>query len=52
VVIASQLGSLHRYPLTLVAGVLREPLLNFVVLVAVAKTARYFAVVAFTFGWI
>jgi membrane protein YqaA with SNARE-associated domain len=39
-------------PLTLVAGVLREPLLNFVVLVAVAKTARYFAVVALTYGWI
>jgi membrane protein YqaA with SNARE-associated domain len=33
-------------PLTIVAGVLREPLPVFVVLVAVAKTARYVAVVA------
>ncbi|MDH6232857.1 membrane protein YqaA with SNARE-associated domain [Mesorhizobium soli] len=33
-------------PLTLVAGVLREPLWSFVLLVALAKTARYVAVVA------
>jgi membrane protein YqaA with SNARE-associated domain len=33
-------------PLTLVAGVLREPLWSFVTLVSVAKTARYFAVAA------
>jgi membrane protein YqaA with SNARE-associated domain len=38
-------------PLTIVAGVLREPLPVFVLLVGVAKTARYFAVVALTFGW-
>jgi membrane protein YqaA with SNARE-associated domain len=38
-------------PLTIVAGVLREPLPIFVLLVAVAKTARYFAVAALSFGW-
>ena len=38
--------------LTVVAGVLRESLLVFVVLVAIAKTARYLAVWALTYGWI
>ncbi|QRM34647.1 YqaA family protein [Microvirga sp. VF16] len=38
-------------PLTIVAGVLREPLPIFIVIVAVAKTARYFAVAGLTFGW-
>lgn len=33
-------------PLTLVAGVLREPLWSFIALVSVAKTARYVAVAA------
>ena len=34
-------------PLTIMAGVLRERLLTFVVLVAIAKTGRYLAVAAF-----
>lgn len=38
-------------PLTIVAGVLREPFPVFLAIVAVAKTARYFAVAAMTFGW-
>jgi membrane protein YqaA with SNARE-associated domain len=38
-------------PLTIVAGVLREPLPVFLLLVATAKTARYLAVVAITQGW-
>jgi membrane protein YqaA with SNARE-associated domain len=38
-------------PLTIVAGVLREPLPIFLLLVATAKTARYLAVVAITQGW-
>lgn len=38
-------------PLTIVAGVLREPFPIFLALVALAKTARYFAVAAVTFGW-
>jgi membrane protein YqaA with SNARE-associated domain len=38
-------------PLTIVAGVLREPFSVFFALVALAKTARYFAVAAITFGW-
>jgi membrane protein YqaA with SNARE-associated domain len=38
-------------PLTIVAGVLREPLPVFLLLVAVAKTARYLAVVAIAQGW-
>jgi membrane protein YqaA with SNARE-associated domain len=37
-------------PLTLVAGVLREPLLTFVILVAIAKTARYLVLAAATLG--
>jgi membrane protein YqaA with SNARE-associated domain len=39
-------------PLTIVAGVLREPLPIFILLVAVAKTARYLAVGALSLGWI
>jgi len=38
-------------PLTIIAGILREPLPVFIVLVALAKTARYFAVAALSFGW-
>ena len=38
-------------PLTIVAGVLREPFPIFLAIVAVAKAARYFAVAALTFGW-
>lgn len=39
-------------PLTLAAGILREPLLTFVLLVAVAKTVRYVTVVAVTSNFI
>lgn len=38
-------------PLTLAAGVLREPLWSFLVLVSIAKTARYVAVAAITAGF-
>src|SRR5215217_4220478 len=38
-------------PLTIVAGVLREPFPVFLVLVAVAKVGRYVAVAAITLGW-
>jgi membrane protein YqaA with SNARE-associated domain len=38
-------------PLTIVAGVLREPFPVFLALVILAKTARYFAVAAIAFGW-
>ncbi len=38
-------------PLTVVAGALREPLLSFVILVAIAKIARYLAVFAVTTGF-
>lgn len=38
-------------PLTIVAGVLREPFPVFLVLVAIAKTVRYVAVAAVTLGW-
>lgn len=37
-------------PLTVIAGVLREPLLSFVILVAIAKTGRYLAILALTTG--
>jgi membrane protein YqaA with SNARE-associated domain len=39
-------------PLTIVAGVMREPLRVFVPLVALAKTGRYLAVGALSLGWI
>jgi len=38
-------------PLTIVAGILREPFPVFLALVAVAKAARYVAVAAITLGW-
>ena len=38
-------------PLTIVAGVLREPFPVFLALVAIAKTTRYIAVAAVTLGW-
>jgi membrane protein YqaA with SNARE-associated domain len=38
-------------PLTLVAGVLREPLSVFIALVAIAKTARYLIVAGLSLGW-
>ncbi|GEO14546.1 YqaA family protein [Microvirga aerophila] len=38
-------------PLTVVAGVLREPLPVFIALVAVAKTARYLIVGGASLGW-
>jgi membrane protein YqaA with SNARE-associated domain len=38
-------------PLTIVAGVLREPFPVFLVLVAIAKFGRYLAVAAITQGW-
>ena len=39
-------------PLTVIAGVLREPLWSFVLLVAIAKTARYVAVAAIASSWL
>jgi membrane protein YqaA with SNARE-associated domain len=38
-------------PLTIVAGVLRKPFPVFLLLVAVAKTACYLAVIAIAQGW-
>lgn len=38
-------------PLTLVAGVLRVPFIQFLVLVAIAKTARYAVIVAIAAGF-
>jgi membrane protein YqaA with SNARE-associated domain len=37
-------------PLTVIAGVLREPLWVFVILVGIAKTARYIALTLITLG--
>lgn len=39
-------------PLTVVAGILKEPLVSFIVLVAIAKTVRYIVVAALTLQWI
>lgn len=39
-------------PLTLAAGVLREPLWSFLLLVSFAKTARYLTVAAITLNWL
>lgn len=37
-------------PLTVAAGVLREPFLNFLILVSIAKTGRYVVLAAITSG--
>jgi membrane protein YqaA with SNARE-associated domain len=37
-------------PLTLVAGIMREPLASFILLVAIAKTTRYVALALITLG--
>jgi len=37
-------------PLTVVAGVMREPLLSFVLIVAIAKLGRYLAITIVTLG--
>lgn len=39
-------------PLTVVAGVLREPLVSFVLLVTLAKGARYLVLAALTLAWL
>lgn len=39
-------------PLTVVAGVLREPFWSFVAIVAVAKTCRYLVVAAVVLNWL
>ena len=39
-------------PLTLIAGVLREPLPTFLLIVALAKTGRYLIVAALTLNWL
>lgn len=38
-------------PLTVAAGVLREPLWSFALLVGIAKTGRYLALAAITLNW-
>lgn len=38
-------------PLTLIAGVMREPLWSFLLIVTLAKTARYLMVMGLTLGW-
>jgi membrane protein YqaA with SNARE-associated domain len=38
-------------PLTVVAGVLREPFWSLTAIVTIAKTARYLGVLAITWGW-
>lgn len=38
-------------PLTLVAGILREPIVPFILIVGAAKTARYLAVATVALGW-
>ena len=38
-------------PLTLVAGIMREPLLRFLLIVGIAKTGRYIVVALFALHW-
>lgn len=38
-------------PLTLVAGILREPFWKFMLLVTAAKGGRYLVLAALTLGW-
>ena len=39
-------------PLTLIAGIMREPFWRFILLVTVAKAGRYLVVALLTLGWI
>ncbi|MEO9685503.1 MAG: YqaA family protein [Tateyamaria sp.] len=39
-------------PLTVVAGLMREPISSFVVLVTIAKAARYIGLAAVTLAWL
>lgn len=39
-------------PLTVVAGVMREPFAGFLILVTIAKAGRYIALTALTLAWI
>ena len=45
------LKALQAAPLTIVAGVMREPLWRFTLIVAVAKGGRYLLLSAATLGW-
>ncbi|MBO4967368.1 MAG: DedA family protein [Pseudomonas sp.] len=38
-------------PLTMIAGVMREPLWSFVLIVTLAKGTRYLLLTAATLGW-
>ena len=39
-------------PLTVIAGILREPFVPFVILVTIAKAGRYLALAAVTLAWL
>ncbi len=39
-------------PLTVVAGIMREPLLRFMLIVGIAKTSRYIVVALLTLKWL
>ena len=39
-------------PLTVVAGVMREPFWRFMLIVSIAKFSRYLVLVAITLGWV
>ena len=39
-------------PLTVVAGIMREPLLRFLLIVGIAKTSRYIAIALFALKWL
>jgi membrane protein YqaA with SNARE-associated domain len=39
-------------PLTVVAGVMREPFWNFLLIVTLAKATRYLVLAALTMGWL
>jgi membrane protein YqaA with SNARE-associated domain len=38
-------------PITMIAGIMREPLWSFLIIVTVAKVARYLVLTALTLGW-
>jgi membrane protein YqaA with SNARE-associated domain len=38
-------------PITMIAGVMREPLWSFLIIVTIAKVARYLVLTALTLGW-
>ena len=49
---AVELAPVIGDPLTVVAGIMREPLLRFLLIVGIAKTGRYIVVALLALQWL